>query len=154
MSAGSASCAQDWSLVLRPWSCPSSPCQMTSWPTSHGSCLTQRQPVGLHKPAVQVISSCANQSVARATRGTSGISSGSCSGQGYKAKGMVRSRTLCTTALKHQRTVSTTAALLATSRGHAMWHHTAYSRCRQSQQTVESPTALPPKRIRSFDDYF
>ena len=113
MSAGSASCAQDWSLVLRPWSCPSSPCQMTSWPTSHGSCLTQRQPVGLHKPAVQVIGSCAIgcQSYERNVRQLlRQLLRPRLQSEGHGAK-------LCTTALKHQRTVSTTAALLVTSRG-------------------------------------
>ena len=149
MSDGSASCAQDWSLALRPWSCPSSPCQMTSWPTSHGSCVTQRQPVGSHEPAAQVIGSCAIGCQSFKRNGGRQLLRPrlQCKGHGV---------TLCTAALKHQRTGQRPIPLHCWQHraGHAVWHHTAYSRCRQSQQTVESPTALPPKRIRSFDDCF
>ena len=152
MSAGSASCAQDLSLALRPWSCPSSPCQMTSWPTSHGSYLTQRQPVGLHKPAVQVIGSCAIgcQSYERNVRQLlRQLLRKRLQSEGHGAK-------LCTTALKHQRTVSTTAALLVTSRGarHVAPHCVFAVQAKPANFRITYATALPPKRIRSFDDCF
>ena len=149
MSDGSASCAQDWSLALRPWSCPSSPCQMTSVlahfarqlsdataagrlaQTSRAGDRLMRNRLPKLREERQAAAQAAAQAKAAKRRAWYDCFEASEDGVHYRCiAGNIAWGTPC------------------------VWHHTAYSRCRQSQQTFESPTVLPPKRIRSIDHCF